>query len=95
MNTLRDLAKRFFNNFFGARGTVIEALHLMTAQLFEVGQLFFGFHAFGDNIQFQAVGHGNNGIHDAGLVAAAADIPDKRLIDFQSVDWQPIDVIQG
>jgi len=66
----------------------------MAAQVFQIGQLLVGFDAFGYDFQPQAMGHGNYSVDDAGLVVAAADTPDKGLVDFQGVDGQAGDVIE-
>ena len=66
----------------------------MAAQPLQKRQLFRGFHALGNHLQLQTAGHGDNRANDLGFVRVSGRITDKRLVDFQRVHWQTLEVSQ-
>ena len=66
----------------------------MAAKASKVFQLLVGLHALGDDLQFQPVGHGDDGIHNASAVVAAANGLYEGLVDLQGMDREAVEVIQ-
>jgi len=50
----------------------------------QVHQLFFVFHTLGDNLEFEAVCHGDDGFDDFGIVRIFDDVLDEGSVDLQS-----------
>ncbi|MCY1367594.1 hypothetical protein D9M69_545370 [compost metagenome] len=66
----------------------------MTLQPLQELKLLRRFHPFGYHFQIQAVGHGDDGADDLGVVRVAGGVADERLVDFQGVDRQALEVGQ-
>ena len=63
-------------------------LYFVAAVFAQEVQLLVGLHAFGDHRQVQAVGHGDNGAGDLGVLFAAGQAIDEGAVDFQHVDGE-------
>lgn len=57
-------------------------------------QLLVGFYAFGDDREVQAVGHGDDGASDLGVLFARRKAVDEGAVDLQYVDRELFEVIQ-
>lgn len=64
-------------------GAVQVALISMAILKLEKGQLLGGLHAFGNQFELQAAGHGDDGADNLGVVAVLGTVTDKRLVDLQ------------
>ena len=53
-----------------------------------------GFHAFGDHVHLQAVGHVDDGAGDGGVVRALVQIHDEGTVDLQGVHRETLQVAQ-
>src|SRR5512143_2979499 len=62
------------------------ALCIVAAVLAEEIELRFGFHAFRDHLELQAVRHLNDRVDDRGIVAVDGHVAHERLVDLQRVD---------
>ena len=71
------------------------ALVGVAALLGETGALGFGFHAFGNHGQAQALAEGDNRTGDGGVVGVGQQVAHEGLIDLQVVKGQPLQVGQG
>jgi len=71
-----------------------EALDLLAAGASEELLLFGVLHPFGDHRQLQAVGEGDDGAGDGGVVVVVGQAGDERLVDLQDVDGQALEVAE-
>ena len=71
------------NRWHGFREVV--ALHKITPEVYEEGQLRRGLYAFGNHRQPKAAAHGENGCDDRLVLAVETDAPDKRHVDLEAV----------
>ena len=46
-------------------------------------------------MQLEAVGHGDNGAADGGVIAVFGDVMDERLVDLDPVDGESFQVTEG
>lgn len=57
--------------------------------------LFYGFHTFRHNPQFQVAGHCRDGFHNAGITVRCGDIANKHPVDFECFDGESFQIMQG
>ena len=57
--------------------------------------LLFRLHPFGNNVQIQALRHGNDGAHNRFIAAIGGNVAYKRLVNFELIKRQPFEVLQG
>ncbi len=67
----------------------------MCSQSFEELSLFFRLHPFGNDVQVQALCHGNDGTHDRFIAAIGGNVAHERLVDLELIERQPFEVLQG
>src|SRR5207253_531606 len=64
------------------------------AVLFEELELFLRLDALGDHANVQRLAHRDHGRNDCSVASSALDVVNERLIDFQSIDREPLQVIE-
>ena len=64
------------------------ALILVAAELSQCRQLPLRFHPLGSHTQVQAVGHGDDGPDDGGVVGIRLDVAHEGAVDLQRIDRQ-------
>ena len=70
------------------------ALVQMAAQTFQEHQLLRQLHALGDHCQPQTASHGDNGADDFRVIGVVGGVAHERLVDFQGVHRQALEVGQ-
>src|SRR5438105_2955461 len=70
----------------------IKPLSGMAAMHLQEFQLLGGLHALRDGLEMQALGHGDDGDDDGGVVGVAADAAHERLVDLERVNREALEV---
>lgn len=70
-----------------------ETLYFVAPHLAQEGKLVFCLYSFGDQVQVQAFGHGNDRCNYRGI-AVALNIRDTGLINFDGVDGEFLQIIK-
>src|ERR1035441_184872 len=66
----------------------------MAAQVGQESPLFFAFHTFGNHRQAHGTAQRNNGLCDGAARCVGQNVPDKRAVDFQLVQWKALEIGQ-
>ncbi len=66
---------------------VEESLRQTATSPAEMIDLSLVFHALGDQVQVESLGHGDNRIDDR-VIFGGFDALNKRTVDLQGIDWQ-------
>src|SRR4051794_3826399 len=69
----------------GKRTAAQEALELVAAEFLENRELRRVLDALGDDFQLEAVGEGDDRLHDQRIVAAVREVADERAVDLERV----------
>jgi hypothetical protein len=72
-----------------------ETLHVVTVQFAEQLPLGFGFDAFGEDAQAEAVGDAGNGVNDRGrTLVVRVQVADEGLVDLDAVDRKTAQIVE-
>src|SRR6188472_2219080 len=70
--------------------TIEISLKCQASVLPEKIPLFYGLNSFGDDVEFEILGHANDRLHQNSVIRIARDVADKRLVDLDLGKRQPL-----
>ncbi len=86
----------YLGEFFGGeRFTEEKTLHFGALERLEEPCLIFGFDTFGDDVQPEALRHGDYCRGDCRVVGIDGDVAHEGLVDLEGVDGEFLDVGEG
>ena len=88
------LAEHPCNRVRWHRAPEVVALSVVAPELFELGELIVGLDAFGGHVHVESAGEGNHRLDDGHVVPLAPQPADKRSIDLEHVDREPVQITE-
>jgi len=79
----------------GQRAGEEVSLESVAAGFFEESALLDGFYAFGEDVEAEGIGEGDDGACDGFVVGVSEQIADKGTVDLQLIEGHELEVAEG
>src|SRR4051812_45869163 len=73
----------------------VETLILVASQPAQELQLGLGLHAFGDHLEPELMGYGDDGAYDCRVAGVNRDVTNERAINLQRLDGEALEIAQA